>query len=74
MGCIVFNLIKMISTCRLVSAGILRGVPRFRMNHIKDMNEENLRVRMAELQNQPLVAENGRVYKPSETIEFNREG
>ena len=70
----VFNIINMISTCRIVSAGLLRGMPRFRMNHIKDMREENARVKMAELQNQPLIEENSRVYKPLETIEFNREG
>ena len=64
----------MISTCRAITTGILRMTPKFRMNHIKDMREENARVRMEELQNQPVVAENGRVYKPTYTIEFNREG
>ena len=73
-GLYVFNIINMISTCRIVGAGLLRGAPRFRMNHIKDMREENARVKMAELQNQPLIEENSRVYKPLETIEFNREG
>lgn len=64
----------MLSTCRALSTGVLNQASRFGMNHIKDMREENTRVRMAELQAQPLITHNARVYKPSSTIEFNREG
>lgn len=33
----------------------MRNLPRFYMNHIKDMREENLRVKAEEAQNQPLI-------------------
>lgn len=44
------------------------------INHIKNMNEENLRVKAEELSREPTVIPNNRVYKPTYTIEFNREG
>jgi hypothetical protein len=44
------------------------------MNHIKDMKEENLRVKLEEELRAPDIEQTNRVYKPSYTIEFNREG
>jgi len=44
------------------------------MNHIKNILDENRKIEAQELYNEPLVETDGRVYKPSYTIEFNREG
>jgi hypothetical protein len=44
------------------------------MNHIKNMNEENVRVLAEQLSNEPMIVKTDRVYKPTYTIEFNREG
>lgn len=38
------------------------------------MYDENRKILINEVYNQPLVEETNRVYKPSYTIEFNREG
>lgn len=64
----------MISTClrRVGLSGVLR--PRFGMNHIKDMHEENARARLQEKVDAPAVQHYDRVYKPTYTVEFNREG
>lgn len=66
----------MISTHLLRASrnALLKWSPQFAMNHIKDMREENVRVKMEEIQNTPLVENTNRVYKPTYTIEFNREG
>ena len=44
------------------------------IGHIKNMNEENMRVKALEMQQEADVIKTDRVYKPSRTIEFNREG
>lgn len=70
-------LFSMISTQRALSMVMgrgLRNVPMFRMNHIKNMREENIRVEAEQIQNSPMISETDRVYKPTYTIEFNREG
>lgn len=66
----------MISTTKAFSSLIkyLRNVPRFNMNHIKDMREQNLRVKAEQADEAPAITSTDRVYKPSYTIEFNREG
>lgn len=51
-----------------------RLVPRMGMKHIKNMIDENTRVEAQKLNDLPLIQENSRVYKPSHTIEFNRDG
>jgi hypothetical protein len=66
----------MISTYLLRASrrSFLKWIPRFSMNHIKDMREENLRVKLEEELNVPNIEHTNRVYKPTYTIEFNREG
>lgn len=49
-------------------------VPKQGINHIKNMNEENMRVRAQEEFEKPILISTDRVYKPTYTIEFNREG
>lgn len=44
------------------------------IGHIKNMDEENARVEVEQLQRRSGLIKNDRVYKPSYTIEFNREG
>ncbi len=44
------------------------------IGHIKNMDEENLRVLAEQASQEPLVISTDRVYKPTYTIEFNREG
>lgn len=61
------------SARRLLKPSLLHS-QRQAINHIKNMNEENLRVQVEELARQPAVIPNDRVYKPTYTIEFNREG
>lgn len=65
----------MISTlfARGVGRSLLRA-PRFAMNHIKNMHEENIRVKVEENQNGSILETNDRVYKPTYTIEFDRVG
>lgn len=48
--------------------------PRQFIGHIKNMNEENMRVEAERAMNDPMVVTTNRVYKPTYTIEFNREG
>ena len=57
----------MISTTKAFPTLIkyLRNVPRFNMNHIKDMREQNLRAKAEQAENAPLIASTDRVYKPS---------
>ena len=38
------------------------------MNHIKDMNEENIRAKMEEENSKPAITPYDRVYKPTYTI------
>ena len=47
---------------------------RAAIGHIKNMNEENMRAKAWEMAEQPDVVKTDRVYKPTHTIEFNREG
>lgn len=43
------------------------------IGHIKNMNEENIRVEAQNVMNNPNILLNtNRVYKPTYTIEFNR--
>jgi hypothetical protein len=49
-------------------------MPRMGMKHIKNFLDESERVEAQRLNDLPLIQENPRVYKPSHTIEFNREG
>ena len=48
--------------------------PRQFIGHIKNMNEENVRVEAEKVMSEPVVLSTNRVYKPTYTIEFNREG
>lgn len=50
------------------------GLVRRCIGHIKDMDEENARVIAEQLDRESTVIKTNRVYKPTETIEFNREG
>ena len=38
------------------------------INHIKNMNEENLRVQVDEISREPAIVKTNRVYKPTYTI------
>lgn len=38
------------------------------------MNEENVRVIAEQIENEPSLLNTDRIYKPTYTIEFNREG
>jgi hypothetical protein len=58
---------------RLLLQGSLLKPRRF-ISHIKDMNEENARVIAEKMSQEPLVLPTDRIYKPTYTIEFNREG
>lgn len=64
------SLIKRALATSLVS----RSMPRMGMKHIKNFLDESERVEAQRLNDLPLIQENPRVYKPSHTIEFNREG
>jgi hypothetical protein len=44
------------------------------VGHIKNMNEENVRVIAEQLEHEPELLTTDRIYKPTYTIEFNREG
>jgi hypothetical protein len=49
--------------------------PRQFIGHIKNMNEENIRVEaQTQLDQAQWILKTDRVYKPTYTIEFNREG
>jgi hypothetical protein len=52
----------------------LTRVPARNMQHIKNMIDENVRVKAQEINDTPLLQTTDRVYKPSRTIEFNRDG
>ena len=59
---------------RQILNSALIKTPRQSIGHIKDMNEENVRVIADQLSKLPDVVKTDRVYKPTYTIEFNREG
>lgn len=44
------------------------------IGHIKNMNEENVRVIAEQIEHEPVLLKTDRIYKPTYTIEFNREG
>ena len=48
--------------------------PRYFINHIRNMDEESVKVIAEEMAHEPDVLPNDRIYKPTYTIEFNREG
>lgn len=58
---------------KVMTASLLRW-SRSRISHIKNMDEENCRVIMEEMSKEPDLVKTNRVYKPTYTIEFNREG
>ncbi len=51
-----------------------RGQMRALIGHIKNMNEENMRVKALEMSQKPVIEKTDRVFKPTHTVEFNREG
>lgn len=58
---------------RLVTSSLAHTVRRS-VGHIKNMNEENVRVIAEQMEHEPEILKTNRVYKPTYTIEFNREG
>ena len=52
----------------------LTQTPKRFINHIKNMNEEHMRAKAEAMVHEPGVIATDRVYKPTYTIEFNREG
>jgi len=53
----------------------MTALPAFKINHIKNMIDENLKHDVLEIHNNgEIFAKTNRIYKPSHTIEFNREG
>lgn len=48
--------------------------PFYNINHIKNMHEENVRAEAERIADLPLIESTDRVYKPTYTVEFNREG
>ena len=48
--------------------------PRYFVNHIRNMDEETVRVTVENMIKEPSVLPNDRIYKPTYTIEFNRVG
>lgn len=44
------------------------------ISHIKNMYTERLKYEIEVQHDQPLIEETNRIYKPTYTIEFNREG
>lgn len=58
---------------KALSRSLLRqGRPS--IGHIKNMDEENVRVLGEQMEFQSELVKTNRVYKPTYTIEFNREG
>ena len=53
----------------LLTSALIRSI-----SHIKNMNEENARVQAEAVQRESPLIKNDRIYKPTYTIEFNREG
>ena len=64
----------MISTLRQLPRPTLLHTLRRSVGHIKNMNEENVRVIAEHLEHEPELLKTDRIYKPTYTIEFNREG
>ena len=58
---------------QLLKPNLLRA-QKNAIGHIKNMNEENARVRAEEASREPVLLKNDRVYKPTYTLEFNRIG
>lgn len=58
---------------KALSKSLLRQAARA-VGHIKNMDEENVRVLADEMDKEATVVKTSRVYKPTYTIEFNREG
>jgi hypothetical protein len=52
----------------------LTHTARMAMNHIKNMNEENVRVIAEQMEKESMIIKTDRVYKPTYTIEFDRTG
>lgn len=64
----------MISKVRqLINKPLINTLQRS-IGHIKNMNEENVRVIAEQIEHEPTLAKTDRIYKPTYTIEFNREG
>jgi hypothetical protein len=61
------------SVPKALSRSLLRQA-RPTVGHIKNMDEENVRVLGEQLESQSDLVKTSRVYKPTYTIEFNREG
>ena len=64
----------MISTLKRVAQLGLTHSSRRPIGHIRNMNEEHLKAIVEKNENEPDVVISNRVYKPTYTIEFNREG
>lgn len=56
-----------------LSKSLLRQSQRA-IGHIKNMDEENVRVIADQLEREPTLIKTNRVYKPTYTIEFDRVG
>jgi hypothetical protein len=56
-----------------LSKSLLRQAHRT-IGHIKNMDEENVRVIADQLEREPTLIKTNRVYKPTYTIEFDRTG
>lgn len=48
--------------------------PAFGMHHIKNMIRESAREGAQRINDLPLISTTNKIYKPTHTIEFNREG
>ncbi len=59
-------------TLRHLPKLLLKG--RQGINHIRNMNEEHVRVIAEQLEAEPVLLKTDRIYKPTYPIEFNREG
>jgi hypothetical protein len=44
------------------------------INHVKNMYDENMKAKVEELHNLPLIEQTTRIYKPTYTVEFDRAG
>lgn len=58
---------------KALSSSLVR-LARRPIGHIKDMDEENIRVLAEQIDRETSIVKTNRVYKPTYTIEFNREG
>jgi hypothetical protein len=71
-----FNLARLgVGAKNLLNVNAMSVTPKFYLNHVKNMIDENLKYKVAQtLEETSLVEKYDRVYKPTYTIEFNREG